>query len=414
MMNYIITLFLLTVFSFGEFNYHLKPYTVTKDIKCFFGLQKKASIINGANIINTCYIKTSEGYIVIDSGPTYQYAQQAYQAIQKENPLPVKYIINTSANELNSLGNAFYKEQGATLIGVKRDKNQKNKNISLENKISKEAFENTHFVPLDISLNTDKEITLGLSKIKIKKFEDKLVIHLPKSKTIFVGDFVSDNPSETRTKHSSTKNWAKTFNKIEKLSWEYIISSHSIKRKRYALADTQNYLKLFQEKPKKITPNKIVPKYKSDKKKVFIAKRTEPAPLLTAIKKENKKLKHTPCIKYTNLKQAKKSALKEHKYVMIKIEADNCRPCKKLNKLLKTNVRIKKMVNRHIKAVKINRDHETLPTNYDIIVAPTVLLVNPESNRVLVQLEGSETFEDLEDALKVFVSDSHSSGLALY
>ena len=409
-MNYIITLFLLTVFSFGSFNYHLKPHTVTKDIKCFFGLQKKASIINGANIINTCYIKTNEGYIVIDSGPTYQYAQQAYRAIQKETPLPVKYIINTSSNELHSLGNSFYKEQGATLIGVKREKSTKNQNISLESKISKEAFLNTHFVPLDISLNADKDITLGSSKIKIKKFGDKLVIHLPKNKIIFVGDFVSDNPSDTKIEHSSTKSWAKTFNTIEKLSWKYIISSHSIKRKRYALADTRGYLKLFQEKPKKIVPSKTV----ANEKKVFVAKKIEPIPLLTAIKKENKKLKHTPCIKYTNLKQAKRSALREHKFVMIKIEADNCSPCRELNKLLKTNDKVKNMVNRHIKAVKINRDHESLPVGFDIMAAPTILLFKPETNQVLVQLEGRETFEDLEDALKVFVSDSHSAGLALH
>ena len=398
MIQYIITLFLLTTFSFGEFNYHLRTHDITKDIKCFFGLQKEASQINGANVINTCYIETKEGYVVIDSGPTYSYAQQAYKVIQDKKVLPIKYVINTSNKELNSLGNAFYEERGAVIIGAKVDTKAKKQNIFLENQISKEAFENTYSVPLHISLTKDKEITLGSTKIKIKKFENKLVVHIPNSKTIFVGDFVSDNPSKIKNQHNSIKKWAKTFNIIEKLSWKYIISSHSIKRKRYALANTKNYLKLFQEKPK----------HKVEKEKLFIVKKTEPTPLIVAIKEENKKLKHTPCIQYTDLKQAKKSALKEHKYVMIKVEADNCRPCQKLNKLLKTNTRIKKIVNKYVKSVKINRDHESVPSPYDdvVTVAPTVLLVNPKTNQVLVQLEGDETTDDLYESIKLFVADS--------
>lgn len=426
-MKHIITLLLLTVFSFGDFNYHLKPHHITSDIKCFFGLQKEPSIINGANVINTCYIKTEEGYIVIDSGPTYKYAQQAYYAIQKENPSPIKYVINTSRGELNTLGNEFYQEQGATVIGAKVErKTKKPTEIALKKSISEEAFENTRLAHPDISLNADKKLTVGSTKIEIKRFDDKLVVYLPQSKTIFVGDFVSDRPSQTKKKHSSTKKWADVFTKIEKLSWKYIISSHSLKNKRYAIENTKNYLKLFQAQPRQVKRTiqhkqknlkKPKPIYKSQKKKVFIVKNIVKK---TIIKKEKRvktktkaKIKHIRSIQYTNLSIAKKMALKEHKFVMIKIEADNCNPCKRLNKLLKTNNRIKKMVNNYIKAVKINRDHDTLPTEYDIRFAPTVLLVRPDSNQVLVQLEGSEAFEDLEDALKVFVSDSQKLSLAL-
>lgn len=389
-MHYIITLSLLTTFGFGEFNYHLNSHNITPDIKCFFGLQAEPSAINGANVINTCYIKTEEGYVIIDSGPTYHYAQQAYKVMQTEQSLPIKYVINTSSNELNSLGNQFYKEQGAILIGVESHKStlKKRQEISLKDKISKGAFENTRITPLDLSLTKDKTLFLGTNKIEIKKFDDQLIIYAPHSKTIFVGDFIFNAPSKGETEHNSNKNWAKIFKKIEHLSWDYIISSHGINIDRYALAETQEYIKLSHEKPTHLI-----------KKKVFL------------IKRENRALKHTPCIQYTNLKQAQKSALKEHKFVMIKVEADNCNPCKKLNELLKTNNQIKKMVNQHIKAVKINRDHDNVPANYAVIVAPTILLVKPESNRILVKLEGSETFEDLEDSLKLFVNGSDKLAL---
>jgi len=93
---------------------------------------------------------------------------------------------------------------------------------------------------------------------------------------------------------------------------------------------------------------------------------------------------------------------------MIKVEADNCRPCQKLNKLLETNTSIKKIVNKYIKSVKINRDHQSVPRPYDdvVTVTPTVLLVNPKTNQVLVQLEGDETTNDLYESIKLFVADS--------
>jgi len=409
MINYIITFFLFTIFSFGQFNYHLTSYAITPNTKCFFGLHGEAKIINGANIINTCYIRTDEGYIVIDSGPTYHYAQQAYHIMQEEKVLPVKYVINTSSNELNILGNQFYQERGAVLIGPEsyRKYFTKNEKISLDKIISQDAFENTHLIPLDITLNKNKTINLGKTTIEIKKLESKkaknLLVYLPKSKIIFAGNFISDNPSLIKNEHDSKKEWAENFNTIEALSWRYIISSHGVKRDRKALVNTKDYLKLFQKKIKKSKPKVVLSKHKAIIKKEITKRKSH-----KITKKER-----IPCIHYTNLNKAKKSAIKEHKYVMIKYEADHCNPCKRLNKLLKTNEHIKKMVNQYIEAVKINRDHDNEIPDYDVFATPTILLINPKDNRILVQLEGTETIEDLEDALKVFVSDSHHVGLAL-
>ncbi|RUM74230.1 MAG: MBL fold metallo-hydrolase, partial [Sulfurovum sp.] len=71
---------LLTVYGMS-FKYYLEPYTVTEGVDCFFGLYGDATENNGGRVVNTCYVESSEGYVVIDSGPTYQYAQQAYDAM---------------------------------------------------------------------------------------------------------------------------------------------------------------------------------------------------------------------------------------------------------------------------------------------------------------------------------------------
>ena len=81
-MRYIILYILLLQQGFG-FDYQLQSTKINDHIECFFGLEEKIYASNGANIINSCFIETTEGYIVIESGPTYSYAQQFYEILQK-------------------------------------------------------------------------------------------------------------------------------------------------------------------------------------------------------------------------------------------------------------------------------------------------------------------------------------------
>ena len=113
---FITRLLLMTVYSYG-FDYNLRAYTITEGVSCFFGINEEVNSKNGGRTTNTCYIETKIGYVVIDSGPTNSYAQQAYNFMQKKRKLPIKYVINTSAHETKILGNKFYKERGATLVG---------------------------------------------------------------------------------------------------------------------------------------------------------------------------------------------------------------------------------------------------------------------------------------------------------
>ncbi len=251
-MQYILIFFVFTIFSFG-FEYHLTPYPLTKNIDCFFGLHSKVKESNGGRVINTCYIKSDDGYVVIDSGPTYAYAQQAYTAMQDKEKLPVKYVINTSSQELHILGNEFYKEQGATLIGPKSYEKllKEQKPLSMLEKLSHTIFANTRLIPLDVYQNEDTVISMGKTKIEIKKLEKSdsknLVVYLPSEETIFVGNFVSNKRVPALKEHDSLEEWMKNLETIEKMSWKHIISAHGIKRNRQAISSTKKYLSTIKE-----------------------------------------------------------------------------------------------------------------------------------------------------------------------
>ena len=247
-MHYLITLLFFTVSVFG-FDYHLKSYMITEGVDCFFGLSSTANKTNGGNVINSCYITTDEGFVVIDSGSTYSYAQQAYKVMIDKNRLPVKYVINTSIEEVHLLGNEFYKERGATLIGAKAYDNSIK--IKLSNSITADAFSNTRLVPLDKKVDSEYTLTVGGVDIDIKNAikgsNNYLTVNVPSRDIIFVGDMLFHNSIPILENGRSLLGWIDALKKIEDSSWSRVISSQGIRTKRSAINNTKNYLTTLKE-----------------------------------------------------------------------------------------------------------------------------------------------------------------------
>ncbi len=117
-------------------------------------------------------------------------------------------------------------------------------------------------------------------------------------------------------------------------------------------------------------------------------------------------------IQYSEFAQAKQEAIDEDKLIMIKVEAENCKSCERLNALLDSNDNIKEMVNRHIKAVKIDTNYESLPDGLHSIGTPTLFLINPkDEDRVMMKLVGNDAIEELEESLELIVNDSYEEEL---
>jgi hypothetical protein len=93
--------------------------------------------------------------------------------MKKKKNLPVIYVINTSSDEAHILGNGFFKEQGAILVGPRNYERYivENKKLLMIDKISEDAIYNTRLVPLDNYIDNDKVILLDDLKIEIKKIK---------------------------------------------------------------------------------------------------------------------------------------------------------------------------------------------------------------------------------------------------
>ena len=246
----ILALFFSLILSLEAFDYHLVPQKLSPDTYCFFGKLENINKENAGNIVNTCYVQTKEGFVVIDSGPTYAYAQQAYAQMQKIAELPVKYVITTHDHDDHWLGNSFYKHKDIFFIGPKtyEENVYSGMHTRMENALGKELVNTQKIVKLDHVVEKKYTFTLGdkifeiLQPVSQAHTKGDLIVYLAKENIVFAGDLVfNDRLSSLRD--GSLLGSLSALEMIDKLDAKIIVGGHGYKTDANATVEFSNYLK---------------------------------------------------------------------------------------------------------------------------------------------------------------------------
>jgi cyclase len=239
----------LFLWTAQAYEYHLTPEKVSEDVHCFFGALENITKENGGNMVNTCFVQTKKGYVVIDSGPTYAYAEQAYAQMQKIQNLPVKYVIDTHDHDDHWLGNSFYKSKGALLIGPRTY--EQNVVVGMETRMQRalgsEIYGKTKIVNLDtvvdhnLTLNVDGKIFKIQQLVAKAHTQGDLVVYLPDENVLFAGDLVF-NGRVTSLRDGSIIGSLKALAKIDAMHPKVIIGGHGYKTDANATKELNAYL----------------------------------------------------------------------------------------------------------------------------------------------------------------------------
>ncbi len=218
------------------FEYTLHPIKVAKDTYCFFGKLENINKKNAGNIVNTCFVQTKDSFVVIDSGPTFSYASQAYEEMQKIAKLPVKYVINTHDHDDHWLGNSFYKSKGALLIGPRTY--EQNIVVGMETRMQRILGENlygkTTIVKLDKIVDDNLTLKVGTVKFEVKQLvnvahtKGDLIVFLPGSRVLFAGDLMF-NGRLTSLRDGSIMGSIRALENIDAYAPKIIIGGHGYK-----------------------------------------------------------------------------------------------------------------------------------------------------------------------------------------
>jgi quinoprotein relay system zinc metallohydrolase 1 len=106
--------FVFIVFSSAltaaSFEYKLSPKQVADNTYVFVGKSEDFSFENGGNIVNTGFIVTSEGVVVIDTGSSLKYGQQMRAAIATVTDKTINRVYITHHHPDHFLGNLAFKD----------------------------------------------------------------------------------------------------------------------------------------------------------------------------------------------------------------------------------------------------------------------------------------------------------------
>ena len=237
-----------------SYDYKLHPEEVVgAKTHCFFGHSEVMDERNNGNISNSCFVNMGTSYLVIDSGSTYSYANQAYAQIKKIKNLPISYVINTHVHDDHWLGNSYFVTTGAKIIGSSFFKElDKEETTRMQRRISKEAYLKTTQTYPTIFVESEKELDFNGKKVLIKSVNNKahtqsdLYVYIPSKKIAFVGDLVF-NDRIPSIRDGNLQGWLDALDAILLLDLDYIVGGHGDMVTRDSVSLTYEYIKELQE-----------------------------------------------------------------------------------------------------------------------------------------------------------------------
>ncbi|SDH56349.1 quinoprotein relay system zinc metallohydrolase 1 [Pseudomonas benzenivorans] len=103
----------------ADFDYRLEPRQIAESVWLLEGSTDNFAAANGGNIVNTGFIVSDQGVLVIDSGPSRRYGEALRQAIARVTDKPVLKLLLTHHHPDHALGNqAFADVPIAALAGT--------------------------------------------------------------------------------------------------------------------------------------------------------------------------------------------------------------------------------------------------------------------------------------------------------
>ncbi|TBW52556.1 quinoprotein relay system zinc metallohydrolase 1 [Marinobacter halodurans] len=96
--------------------YHLEPKQIAPDTWMVEGKTENFSKENGGNIVNTAFIVTDAGVVVIDTGPSLQYGDALHDAIRKITDQPVTHVLITHHHPDHAFGNQAFPERSLSAL----------------------------------------------------------------------------------------------------------------------------------------------------------------------------------------------------------------------------------------------------------------------------------------------------------
>lgn len=191
--------FLIAALSLSAQAYTPKAEPVADNVWAIVGPLGQRSAENDGLNASFGFIATPAGVILIDSGASRLGAEKIAAAIRAVTDHPVRWVINTGAQDHRWLGNDFFAAQGAEVIALKRtaaaQAEYASQHMGMLKGLLGERLAGTRPLPAAKVLEGDEaRLELGGETLVLRytdaHFPGDAWVWLPKRKILFSGDLV--------------------------------------------------------------------------------------------------------------------------------------------------------------------------------------------------------------------------------
>ena len=231
------------------FDYQLKPQAVADGVYVFEGRTEHFTRDNGGNILNTGFIATDVGAVVIDTGPSRRYGEQMRAAVlSKTASNRIAQVYVTHAHPDHFLGNqAFAKDPlaglGATNHYIRTSGEDLAANLY---RLVGGWMEGTEALAPGVDLQPG-DVTIGGRRLKLIALsghtDGDLAVFDEKTRTLFAGDLVFFERAPT-TPNADVAKWIAALDQLDKLDFAVLVPGHGpVVKDHAAITQTRAYLR---------------------------------------------------------------------------------------------------------------------------------------------------------------------------
>lgn len=235
----------------AEWDYHLQPRQIAADTWVLEGRLEDFSFSNGGNIVNTAFIATPAGVVVIDSGPSRRYGEQLVTAIRKLTDKPVVKVFLTHHHPDHFLGNQAFPPATlaalpGTIAGLKAEAGAFTENMY---RLNGDWMRDTEMVVPTAAVAPGIQ-EIGGHRLELMALEGHtgadLAIFDHSTGVLFGGDLVFYQRAPT-TPHARLGPWIASLDRLAALPFKLVVPGHGpVARDAAPLAQTRAYLAWLQ------------------------------------------------------------------------------------------------------------------------------------------------------------------------
>lgn len=205
---------------------------------------------NAGHVVNTGFIVTSRGVVVIDSGARHAQGEAILAAIRTVTPQPVVLLINTHPHPQNVLGNSAFVDRGIPILATQATREAMGTRCpqclkSLAESVGAVPMAGTRIELPDRVLASER-LQIGDCVLRLLHFghghtEGDLLVLDETSQILFTGDLVYRDQIP-HVSESDTSNWLTALERTAELPFRILVPGRGAVGDASTLAQMKRYL----------------------------------------------------------------------------------------------------------------------------------------------------------------------------